>query len=123
MTDHWPDLPDPDLHDVVEHTDPLHHHDPDTHDLGHDVAAEHGAWHLEPAEHLPADEVRLGDVHHDADLTAVDRGVLAEVYGVEPAALDAAAERLGLPEDVSGYGAAVLLGEVGVDAAALHGDV
>lgn len=122
MTDHWPDLPEPDAGDALHD---IHHHDPGLHDLGHDLAAEHGVWHPEPAEHLLPEEValHLGDVHHEADLTAVDRAVLADVYGVEPAALDAAAERLGLPEDVDGYGAAVLLGEVGVDAAALHGDV
>jgi hypothetical protein len=117
MTDHWPDLPD---HEAL-HDGDLHDHDP----LGHDLAAEHGGWQVDVPEPVQHDEValHLDPVHHDADVTAVDRDVLADVYGVEPGALAEAADRLGLPSDVDGYGAAVLLGELGVDAAVLHGDV
>jgi hypothetical protein len=117
MTDHWPDLPD---HDAL-HDSGLHDHEP----LGHDLAAEHAGWHLDVPEPVHHDEValHLDPVHHDAGVTAVDRDVLADVYGVEPGALAEAADRLGLPPEVDGYGAAVLLGELGVDAAVLHGDV
>ncbi len=115
MTDHWPDVPD---HDAVPEHDHLD-------ELGHDLAAEHDAWQPDLPDVVHHDEVslHLDLVHHDVDVAAVDRDVLTDVYGVQPDALADAAARLGLPDDIDGHGAAVLLGELGVDAAVVHGDV
>lgn len=72
---------------------------------------------------LPDDGVPLADVDVDAATLAVSTGSLADVFGVSGGSAAEVTQRLGLGDEVDGHAAAVVLGELGLDAAAEHGDV
>lgn len=118
MTDDWLDLPglEPDLEADAEY---------DLHDElgGHPLEAVPDL--LEEAPDPPiADDLALDTPQqHDLDEAAVARDALVDVYGVSADDLSAVADRLGLPPDLDSLSAAVVLGELGLDASAQHGDL
>jgi hypothetical protein len=127
--DHWPDLPDEDA--PLDLPDDLHN-DFGLHDL-YDDAHEHGPVHEdhdlpapEPEHEPPAHDEIVLDLQHDEvplDLAAVGGDALAETFGVDHAAYDDVVARLGLPAALDSHSAAVVLGELGLDAAVEHGDL
>ena len=66
---------------------------------------------------LPADE----PLH--VDVATLSSDVLADAFGVAPGAWAEVASRLDLDDALDGHSAAVLLGELGVDASVEHGDM
>lgn len=112
MTDSWPDLSDPERGNDAEYD--LHEEPPG---LASDMSAD--------APDRPFFEDLAHDVptQHDLDEAAVARDALVEVYGVSADDLSVVAERLGLPADLDSLSAAVVLGELGLDAAAQYGDM